>query len=92
MRDSGEGVKDNNNCFIIAPFCECDQRISTTFLVLHNPNNTTLSSRDGLTSASPSPLSSHPLHTASPPYQYGGRGLARGGVGKPNTPPHGQQL
>ena len=82
-----------HKCFIIAPLCECDQRISTTILVLRNSNNTTLSSRDVLTSASlPILLSSltQQPHTP-PPDLYGGSRPARGGAGKPNTPPRGFQ-
>ena len=67
------------------------QQISTTILVLRNSNNTTLSSRDVLTSASlPILLTSltQQPHTP-PPDLYGGSRPARGGAGKPNTPPHG---
>ena len=46
--------------------------------MLRNSNNTTLSSRDGLTSASLPPLSSHPLHTASPPRPVWGEWASKG--------------
>ena len=81
------------DCFIIAPLCECDQRILMTIFVLRNSNNTTLSSGDVLTSASlPILLSSltQQPHTP-PPDLYGGSRPARGGAGKPNTPPRGFQ-
>ena len=79
------------NCFIIAPLCKCDQRISTTIFMLRNSNKTTLSLRDVLTSASlPILLSSLKQQPYTPPPDlYGGSGPARGGAGKLNTPPHG---
>ena len=64
-----------------------------TILVLPNSNNTMLSSRDVLTSASlPILLSSltQQPHTP-PPDLYGGSRPARGGAGKPNTPLRGSQ-
>ena len=69
-------------CFNIAPLCECDQRISTTFFKLHNP----IALRS-LRVMTPSPHTPYPM--APPPYQYGGRGLVRGGVGGPTLTPHG---
>ena len=70
-------------CFNIAPLC--DQQISTTFCMLHNPNSTTLSSRDDPTSASP-PHSPHTPDTWPPPIPVWGEGASKGWGRK--THPH----